>query len=164
MRQRIIHGAFVDMLTPDEFYKAIQRPVVESRIRAPFSINLDANGAGDGIAYKVPTGGEFALRRVTFELTNITEANFQANSINLNAAGLFVRYFKGDAPLQWGIPASSLGVGRIPGYESWGDEQGSYLRNGEVFRIKVGLGAAGAANSTLSGTVEGILITDRPNA
>lgn len=167
MRQRIIHGAFVDMVTPDELYKAIRRPVEITRIRASETVQLDANGTSGGpvAVYKVPIGTEFDIRRVSFELSGVTELNLQGSSVSLASVGTSIRYFRSGNPIEFAYPVSPVASSpaRVPGVQTWGDQQGPYMRNGEVFQIASVLQVAQATWS-LTMTVEGILVVNRQNA
>lgn len=85
MEQRIVHGAKIDVLTPDEFVNIIGRRGREvTRVRAPESVQLDANGNGQVDVYKVPNFMEFGARRVTLQLGGDDPFT---NSIPLNGDG-----------------------------------------------------------------------------
>lgn len=165
MKQRIIHGAMLEIPTADEIVNLIPRPPRETRVRAPEQMTLDATGTGAVDIYKVPTGAEFDLRRVQFELGTVVGGNLGTAGINLITVGNFCRYLRSGTPVGWALPANSLGTaaGRIPGVETWGAEQGPYLRGGEVFSVQICGGAVNAGN-TISITAEGILYEHRAGA
>lgn len=158
MKQRIVHGAFVDMVTPDELYRAIPRPESTTRVRSPGSINL--NGVGSGIAdvYKVPIGFEYELRRVVLSPTGTNDADPSTTHV-VFAAGIYVAYLRSGQLIEYAQTQYGAAF-QVPGTQSWGEEQGPYLRNGEVLQIKA-VGLAAFANSVLSCYAEGIL--KRPN-
>lgn len=165
-RQRIVHGAFVDMVTPDEMYKMIPRPLEVTRIRAAESIELDAAGTTGGAfsIYKCPIGMEFEARRITLELGNVPGV-LLGTSIALNTPGQFVEYLRSGTHIAFGCPTGPAGSSpsRVPGSETWGDQQGPYIRNGEVFQILAALAAASAGVS-FTVTVEGLLTANRKHA
>lgn len=166
MKQRIIHGAFVDMVTPDELYKALRKTVRRTRVRVPAAITLDAAGTTGAIKdiYKVPIGTEFEVRRISFDLGNVIASNLVPGSIALNAAGNYIRYLRSGQFMEYGLPINPTSTGpKVPGVQTWGEEQGVYLRNGDVFQIDAALSAA-SANTTLSVTLEGILTENREDA
>lgn len=171
MQQRIVHGAFVDMLTPDELYKAIKRPERKTRIRVPYAIELDAAGSTGNAPfplYKVPIGASFEARRINFELGNVNGLNIVTASISLATVGpptAWIEYLRSGQHIEWAYPISPLGsnLGRVPGIQTWGDEQGPFISNGDVFQINCALTAASAGTS-LSGVLEGILTENNPDA
>lgn len=167
MKQKIVHGAFIDALTADEFYAQIKRPVERTRMRAGATTTLDAAGGTGGpnnplTVYKVPIGAEFEIRRIFVNLGNVTGATLATASITLNSPGNYVSYYRSGTLIEYGAPASSAGI-KVPGVQTWGDQQGPYLRNGEVFAVDAGLGAP-SANQTLIVLVEGILTVNRADA
>lgn len=165
MQQRIIHGAIIDILTPDELVHLLPRPPRQTRMRPTADVILDATGAGQVDVYKIPMGAEFDLRRVQFELSTVTGGNLGTAGISLVTVGNFCRYTRSGTPVGWALPVNSLGTGngRIPGVETWGAEQGPYLRGGEVFGVSIAGGAANAGN-TITITAEGILHENRVGA
>ena len=154
MRQRIVNGAFVDMVTPDELYRAIPRPEQTTRVRAPESIALDASGSGFGDIYKVPAGYEFEVRRTVLSPSGDIDADPSTTRV-VFAAGIYVAYLRSDQLLEYAQTQYGASF-QVPGAQNWGAEQGPYLRNAEVFRIHA-VGLAAFANKNLSCYVEGIL-------
>lgn len=88
-----------------------------------------------------------------------------ANAVELISADGFDQYASGTGPvraieylrsgtrIEYGMPQGPTGV-QVPGIQTWGAEQGPYLRNGETFEVKIrGL----TAQSRFYVTVEGIL-------
>lgn len=150
-RQRIAQGVAIDFVTPDEIVKLIPRPPQVTRMRAAAALQLDATGSGIVDVYKVPIGYEFAVRRVTLDLFSATDPS--TGSVALNAAGKFVAYLRSGVRIEYGQPAYGSTI-QIPGVQTWGDQQGAYLRNGEVFQLQAkGL----TASVQLSVSVEGLL-------
>lgn len=155
MRQRIIHGAFVDMVTPDELYKAIPRPEQVTRVRAPGSVPLGAGGsAPPADIYKVPIGFEFAVRRIVLSPTGNADADPSTVKVAF-AAGIYVAYLRSGQLIEYAQTQYGAAY-QVPGVQTWGDEQGPYLRNGEVFGIHP-VGLAAFANQVLNCYVEGVL-------
>lgn len=149
-QQRIMHGATVDFVTPDEIYKLIPRPPEFTRIRVTSQVTLNAAGNGQVEVYKVPSGYEFAARRVSMYLS-ITDPT--TGAVALNAAGKGVAYQRSGAFIEWGQPQYGSAV-QIPGVQTWGREQGPYLRNAEVFEVAA-LGLT--ASVVLTVVLEGLL-------
>lgn len=157
MRQRIVHGAFVDMVTPDELYRALPRPRQKTRMRVPMAFKLDAAGVlSNGEIYKCPIGHQFEVRRIVVVLSgNNANSDPSSGPILLNAAGKWAAYLRSGQLLEYaGLSyGSSL---QIPGSQTWGDEQGPYIQNGETFGLFLNAGI-GVANTELSAYLEGIL-------
>lgn len=155
------HGSILDTVSRAEMEALLRdyttRQETRERVRASATIILDATGAGQDEVYAVPTGFEAEIRRVLIDLSTATEATLVANSINLSLAGVAVQYLRSGTRIEWALPTSPLGGARVPGVETWGSQQGPYLRNGETFEVRALLGAA-TANATLTVTVEGILM------
>jgi hypothetical protein len=154
MRQTVTPGGTIEALTPDEAAELLQanyRQDVEERVRAAGTIALDVNGNGTEEVYNPPVGFEFEARRISLDLSTSTDP--ATGNVTLNAAGKTVEYLRSGTRIEWGQPAYGAAV-QVPGVQSWGDEQGPYIRNGEVFEVRVrGL----TASATLDVTVEGIL-------
>jgi hypothetical protein len=156
MKQTIKHGAEVDFATPDEVARLIASMKNEdrpSRVRAPMTLQLDANGNGQDEVFSVPMGFEFEARRVVVDVSAATGPD--VGNITL-AAGRTLAFLRSGQRIEWGAPTGPAGTPQVPGVQTWGAEQGPYLRNGEVFEIAAVLGV-GAANAQLTGAVEGIL-------
>lgn len=155
MKQTIKHGVAIDTLTPDEarnMIDAIRERDAQKRVRATAVIALDPTGAGTDEVYAVPVGFEFEARRVTLGLD--TAADPSTGNVALNVAGKTVEYLRSGTRIEYAVPQSPNAIPQVPGIQTWGAEQGPYLRNGEVFEVRaVGL----TANARLSVTVEGIL-------
>jgi hypothetical protein len=153
MRQRIVPGAEVEFVTPDELMKLIPRPEQITRIRVPATILLNAAGGGDDEVYKVPAGYEFYVRRVVLTLTGNVPNDPNTGNVALNIAGRFVAYMRGNQLIEYGQPTYG-NVIQVPGVQTWGDEQGPMLANGEVFGV---IAAGLTASVMLSVYVEGLL-------
>lgn len=155
MRQAVIPGGTIEALTPGELaelLRASYRENVEERVRGPQTITLDAGGNGEDDVYSPPLGFEFEVRRVSIDLD--TAADPGTGQVAL-AAGKTVEYLRGvgGTRIEWGQPQFGAAV-QVPGVQTWGSEQGPYIRNGETFAVRVrGL----TANAHLNVTVEGIL-------
>lgn len=155
MRQAVIPGKPIDALTSAEaaeLFQSLWRETVEERVRAAANIKLDASGSGQDEIYTVPLGFEFEARRVSLDLDTASDPS--TGNVALNVAGKFVRYLRSGTPIEYAVPISPNAVPQVPGVQSWGDEQGPYFRNGEVFEV-LARGLTGA--SILAVTVEGIL-------
>lgn len=156
MRTKIVPGAELEVLTPGEAAELVRsayRETVEERVRAAQTIKLDANGAGEDDVYSPPLGFEFEARRISVDLDSAADP--ATGNVTLNAAGKTVEYLRGVAGtrIEWGQPQYGAAV-QVPGIQTWGSEQGPYIRNGETFAVRArGL----TANATLNVTVEGIL-------
>ena len=150
-KQRVMHGAIIDFVTPDEMVRMIPRPEQTTRVRAPAVVQLDANGNGVVTVYKVPIGYEFNARRVTVGINSASDPS--TGNIALNVGGKFVVYQRSGNAIEYGQPQYG-GAVQVPGVQTWGDQQGPYLRNGETFEVRV---AGLTANAQFTATVEGIL-------
>lgn len=160
MQQRIMHGAMIDVVTPDELYRAIPRPEQQTRIRAAQGVKLDANGAGKIDIYKVPTGMAFELRRIVLTLTGNAPSDPNTGNVLLNAVGKFIAYLRSDSLIEYGQPQYGAAI-QVPGIQTWGSEQGPYIRNGEVLGV---LAAGLTAATQLNAYIEGILTRPGVNA
>lgn len=163
MKTVIRPGTIIDAATPDEVQAIVagmnsgESPQV-TRVRAPATIALDATGSGSVDVYKTPLGFEFAIRRIVVLLSTVTDGTTGKVSLN---AGPFVQYLRSGQLIEWAVLSNPGGgaVSTVPGVQTWGDQQGAYLRNGEVFQIRAG---GLTANAELSVSVEGLL--RRPGA
>lgn len=154
MKQILKPGRPIDIATPDEIAALISRPSQVTRIRAPQTVQLNANGNGSDEVYKVPAGYEFEVRRVVLVLTGNVPNDPNTGNVLLNAAGKFVAYMRSDQLIEYGQPAYG-GAIQVPGSQTWGDEQGPYLRNGEVFGVYAnGLTAGGQLNVYMEGLLK----------
>jgi hypothetical protein len=144
-----MHGAVLDIVTPDEIVRLIPRPEQITRIRATTQVTLNATGAGQDDVYKVPAGYEFAARRVTM-YTSIADP---VTGAVIFAAGKAVAYLRSGAFIEWAQPQFGNSY-QVPGVQTWGSEQGPYLRNSEVFQVQAfGL----TASAILTVILEGLL-------
>lgn len=160
-RTLLKHGAILDTASRAEVEGLLKqyqtRQETRERVRSPAVVLLDGSGIGQDEVYTVPMGFELEVRRVTLDLSTATESTLSITSVNLSGAGVSIQYLRSGQRIEWGLPVSPLGGFRVPGIETWGSEQGPCLRNGEVFEVRAVLGAALAANATLTVTMEGIL-------
>lgn len=155
MRTLIKHGVTIDAASPAEIadlLKARFRSRDAKRIRATETAKLDAGGNGKVDVYTVPPGFEFEARRIMLNLDSAADPN--TGNVPLNVAAKAVKYLRSGTLIEYAVPSSPNAVPQVPGVQTWGAEQGPYIRNGEVFQVEaVGL----TANSTLTVVVEGIL-------
>lgn len=152
MKQAVIPGGHLDVLTEDEARELIEGAFAkrtEERVRASATIALDGTGAGQEEVYLCPVGFEMEVRRVWIDINTASDPS--TGNVALGA-GKAVRYLRSGAPIAWGQPTYGPTL-QVPGGETWGDEQGPYIRNGEVFEVKA-IGLTGGA--TLEVLVEGI--------
>lgn len=137
------------------------RQATRERIRAVASTVLDGAGYGFIDVYKVPIGYELEVRRVQIELGSIRDdgTNLGTACITLNGFPTYAEYLRSGTRIEWAAPMDSLSnsVARLPGVQTWGREQGPYLRNGEIFQFQCGLGVGVAFFVPITVTVEGIL-------
>lgn len=156
------HGAILNAASREEIEELLRqyttRQQTRERVRAGNAVILDAAGTTGGPLdlYEVPTGFEFEARRVVFDLGSVTDSNMTVANVNLAAAGFSAQYLRSGTRIEWAVPSSPVGGARIPGIQTWGSEQGPYLRNGEVFQVRATLGA-GQVGVVLTALVEGIL-------
>lgn len=154
------HGAILNAASRDEIEDLLRqyttRQETRERIRAAQAIILDANGIGEDAIYAVPTGFELEVRRVMIDLSLVTEGTVSVNSVNLAGAGVSLQWLRSGNRIEWALPVSPLGGFRVPGIQTWGSQQGPYLRNGERFEARAVLGAA-RAGATITVLMEGIL-------
>lgn len=155
MRAKIVPGAELEVLTPGEaaeLLAAQYREDVEERVRAAATVTLDGAGNGEDEVYTPPLGMEFEARRISCDLSTATDPGTGQVALG---AGKTVEYLRGvgGTRIEWGQPTFGAAV-QVPGSQSWGDEQGPYIRNGETFAVRAKGLTAGA---TLDVTVEGIL-------
>lgn len=153
MRQRIIHGAVVDIATPDEISKLIPRPPETRRQRIPANVQLDASGNGEVIVWDVPAGMRFEMRRIFLTLTGSVPSDPNTGNVALNVAGKYVALLRSDTIVEYLQPQYGATI-QVPGVQTWSKEQGPFFANKEVIQIA----ASGlTADVVLNVYVEGIL-------
>ena len=104
---------------------------------------IPATGPNVAITLNVPS----------FGAGNTNEAATIHGYTQAPAGGKTVEYLRSGTRIEWAQPQYGAAV-QVPGVQTWGTEQGPYIRNGEVFEVRArGL----TANATLDVTVEGIL-------
>ena len=155
MITRIRQGAQLETATPAEVEAIVQRANTKAqftRVRASASAALNAAGATitPMQVYKIPAGYEFAARRVMVNIN--TAAGPGTGNVPLTA-GAFITYQRSGTLIAYGQPAYGSTV-QVPGAETWGDEQGPYLRNGEYFEV---VAAGLTASAQLVVYLQGIL-------
>lgn len=116
-----------------------------------FAAPIPATGPGVNIVLNVPA----------FGAGNTNEAATITGYTQAAAGGKTVEYLRGvgGTRIEWGQPQYGSSV-QVPGVQTWGSEQGPYIRNGETFAVRArGLTASGI----LVCTVEGILSRPAPS-
>jgi len=154
MQQVVRPGYPLNFLTPDEAVRLIPRPREESRVRAPATFQLDGTGGGTLDVFEVEAGYEFEARRVVITLTGNMPSDPNTGNVALNAAGKWCAYLRSGSLIEYGQPAYG-GQIQVPGVQTWSREQGPYLRNQEVFQVRV---AGLTASGVLAVYLEGILV------
>ena len=147
-------GGTLDVLTPDEFVRLIPRPEQKSQVRATGTIELNAAGSGSIDLYKVPTGYELVVHRFEVYIGGGSPPlpGPVTGAVALNA-GAYLALLRSGTLITYGQPVYG-GTLQVPGEQSWGEWQGPYLRNGEVFQVA----AAGlTANVSLTVMIQGSL-------
>jgi hypothetical protein len=144
MKQSIQPGGTLDALTLTEARQLIEaqfRKEVEQPLRAAESLVLSASGGGTVEVYEVPIGFELEVRRIAIDLASATDPGTGQQALG---AGHTVEYLRSGTRIEWGQPAFNS-VAQVPGVQTWGKQQGPYLRNGEVFEVRfVGIGTGAA--------------------
>lgn len=145
-------GHPLDFLTPHEMAAMLPKPRQVTRVRSPQTIQLDSNGNGVNNVYECPLGYKFEARRIVLSLTGNAASDPTVGAVAI-AAGHWVAYLRSGNLIEYGQPQWTT-LYQVPGVQTWGDEQGPFIRNGEVFQVQAGgLGA----NATLNVYLEGIL-------
>lgn len=155
MKTTLKHGAVIETVSPTEMRTMLNertRANNAKRVRATMTLKLDANGDGTDEVYVVPVGFQFEARRVSLDLDSATDPS--TGNVPLNVAGKFVEYRRSGTLIEYAVPSSPNAVPQVPGIQTWGSEQGPYLRNGETFEV---LARGLTANATLTVVLEGIL-------
>ncbi len=154
MRQRIIHGAEIDAVTPDELGGILSLMSAKddvTHIRAGASVLLNSAGAGTVEVYKCPAGYTFELRRVVLAISTASDP-YTGNV--LFASGTYVTYNRSGSIIEYGIPLAPTAAAQIPGMQTWAREEGPIIANGEVFEVAAyGL----TANAEFTAKIEGLL-------
>lgn len=157
MWQKLKPGGMLNFVTPDEVAALIDRPRQVTRMRVAATIGLSAAGGTvptGGDVYKIPAGYEFEVRRVVLVLTGNAPTDPNTGNVLLNAAGKWVAYLRSGSLIEYAQPNYGTAI-QVPGVQTWGDQQGPYLRNAEVFGVAcLGL----TANSDLNVYLEGLLV------
>lgn len=170
MKQRVTAGGYIETVTTDELNDMLGKhaPPKVSFWRPSATAALNAAGIGQVEVCKVPLGMRLELRRVTVDISSANGDPF--NGVPLGGfAGAFVVYQRsgtriGMAILQSaGTGAAGVEVIQIPGTQTWGDQQGPNLVNGENFEVFANLShyVGTVANAELTVTAEGLLVDDQ---
>jgi hypothetical protein len=154
-KQRVIHGAMLDIPTVGDIAKVVGVKEEPRRImmRMGASMILDGTGSGTETVYEVPMGSEFGLRRIELTLGSIVDPN--SNAVNLATAGAYIILQRSGTLMEYLAPKGpSVYNAALPGVQSWGDEQGPFLRNGEALEVRAfGLGAGASLQIFCQGTL-----------
>jgi hypothetical protein len=82
--------------------------------------------------------------------------------VALNAAGKYIKYTRSGIFTAYAMPEAPTGLFQVPGVESWGEQQGPTLRNGEVFELQIlGLTALASLTVELQGLLVGPKVDNR---
>lgn len=131
--QRIIHGKEINFVTPDEIVKLIPRPEQKTRIRADQATALGVSPSVVDV-YHCPAGYSFEARRVFIRLSNDGLTTGAATFTAITDAA-YLLYLRSGEIICAARPVAPNGTFSIPGDESWGEEQGPKVANGEVFQV-----------------------------
>lgn len=169
MRTLIKPGSPIETLTPDEARDIIQqeyRKQVFQHVRAEGTAKMDATGTGQVDAYTCPMGFEFECRRILIEgdaglfwlkalpalgqggpsqLVNPLEYMRSGESIGIPTVSNVIKTAVPQDEVWW----------LFPHLDTWGDQQGPYIRNGETLSLNL-RGLINSANLTIQVTVEGL--------
>lgn len=163
MKTKIKPGVEIETLTEAEARGLIADAIRgldttrTQRVRAAETFQLDANGNGETPVYTVPAGFQFEVRRIVLDCDEAGGPS-GAGKITLDAAGESVEYLRSGTRIEYGQPEYGPAV-QIPGIQTWGAQQGPYLRNDETFSVRAnGL----TANVHIGVSVEGILYKTDP--
>lgn len=154
MRTTLKHGAVLEAATPAEIEAMLtarrDSRADARRMRIDQMVQLDGAGNGQVEVYGIPVGYQFEARRVALDLD--TAADPSTGNVALNVAGRAIEYLRSGTRIEYANPMGPNAVAQVPGVQTWGEEQGPYLRNGEVFEVKArGLTALARLNVTLEG-------------
>lgn len=160
MKHTIRHGATLEIPSVGEIAEGMRGLIPEGQAEPKLTVSrpsmvkvLDATGGGTVDVYDVPVGYTFELRRIFLNLDSASAPGV-GNVLLNQAAAIYLAYLRSGTVIEYANPASAMGVPSIPGAQSWGDQQGPFLRNGEIFQVQ----AAGlTANATLAVYAQGIL-------
>lgn len=169
MKQTIVPGAQLDVLTEDEARELLRREyrqTVEQRIRAEGTVKLDATGTGVVEIYTCPVGFEFEARRIMiasdlgYYILKTTPSGGGGAGANSTVR---LEYLRSGESL--GRPNSDNVITSatpndevwfiLPHTDTWSREQGPYIRNGETLELAV-RGIAALANINMQVTAEGL--------
>lgn len=159
----MVHGGMIETTTPAETHAIVGRHLAEHRekrttIRAGQAVILDATGAGQDEIYKVPLGYRFYLRRVSLNLSTATDP--LTGNVALNVAGHSIVYMRSGNFIDYANPLSAAGVASVPGAQTWSEQEGPFLANGEVFEV---LARGLTAGASLDVNIQGVLVDPPSN-
>jgi hypothetical protein len=119
----------------------------------PAGVSGPGMAAGGPYTVIVPAGGAVVqLRAIALSAAGVYLTNISATK-NSTVGGVYVAYMRSDQLIEYGQPQYGAAI-QVPGVQTWGDQQGPYLRNAEVFGVAVkGL----TPSTSLSVYLEGIL-------
>jgi hypothetical protein len=162
VRQRVTAGGHIEAATPAEVSEIVgasnKGMIAVDRIRAAATVTLGPTGIGQDEIYKVPAGMKFAARRVSIKSSVDGGDPFNVNVLGA-LAGEYISYLRAGQFISFAMPINVNQKVALPGVETWGDQQGPNLVNGEVFEVYANLSGFGATfqNAVLDVNLEGLL-------
>jgi hypothetical protein len=162
VRQRVTAGGHIETATPAEVSEIVgasnKGMIAVDRIRAAATVTLNSAGVGQDEIYKVPAGMKFAARRVSIKSSVDGGDPFNAQYLGA-LANEYITYLRSGQFISFAMPTHLTLKIALPGVETWGDQQGPNLVNGEVFEVYANLAGFGATfqNAVLDVNLEGLL-------
>jgi hypothetical protein len=150
VRQAVIPGGSLEVLTPAEAADLIAagfRENVTTRVRVEGSGVADATGFLSLDLYTVPAGWEFELRRYVVTIDGFTPGN----QFTIGAGGY--AYFARSGELILYVLSAGT-TPKFPYQDSFGEEQGPYIRNNETLQFVI---IVGPVSTRMQVQAEGIL-------
>lgn len=150
MKQKIVPGAELDILSPEEAGSLIAsllgsqgRP--EDRVRAEANKRTDAAGAVTLELYTVPVGQAFRLGRLLVSADGFTAA------VPFTGAGAFVEILRNDVPVDFKSLTAAPGLPALSEYSSF---SAPYYTNGDMLAVRL---TAGPSSTNIVARMEGLL-------
>lgn len=110
-----------------------------------FTRPIPASGVNQAIAVNVPSFGAGNTNAA------VTAHGFQQTTTS--GTGKYIQYLRSDTLIAYAEPKYN-GLVQVPGGETWGDEQGPYIRNAETFSVNI---AGLTPNASLTVFIQGLL-------
>lgn len=162
---KITHGATIEVPSVLEIagvFAAIPKGEQLTQVRVTESGIVKADGIVTVDVYQCPLGYEFFARRIFIDESI---ANGTPNGGTMIGANSWVTYMRSGTRIGYALLANSVDGFEeygCPGVETWGDQQGPMIRNGEVFQVKfTGFPVADGVTVALQGILR-IIHDDRP--